>query len=285
IQAADPATRETLAIQPDHASAGLRSSTSPRANQLGAIVRPDPRVVARSLPGAKEQSFGIWVCAALGENLPGSHQTYLQHLVARFDGNTPRERAKSFLDAYIHALVPPLLRFTCTYGVVLEAHLQNMMVVHAGARILGFVIRDLGGIRLCRPRLQRAGYDIDLAPGSFLISPDHAEFLAKLTHTLLHAHLGSVIAWAQATCDADPNHAWQTVRREITTRLATWARLDPSIREACQRDQATLLAPTHRAKALFAMRLLGRSVDYHYTTVDNPLAHSPPRPSSPESSS
>ncbi len=271
IQACDPQTRTTLAIQPDVATAGLCPQQSEAASMLAVIIRPDPRDISGTLPRADGPPPSLWVCAALGEVHPQFGTTFLERLVDQSSGADTRARAHNFLRAYVHALVPPLLRFCCTYGLALEAHLQNMMVAHRNGDVLGFVIRDLGGIRISRARLQAAGYTVELAPGSFLEAADDREFLGKLIHTLLHAHLGSVIGWACDLCAADPGFAWSLVRDCIDAQLTEWSRELLSAHS----DRRAFLEPTHRAKALFAMRLLGRSVDYHYTTVDNPLAQAP----------
>ena len=54
-----------------------------------------------------------------------------------------------------------------------------------------------------RDRLRAAGHSLTLAPGTFLATDDLAELQTKLAHTLFHAHLTAVFAWAEHL-GADP---------------------------------------------------------------------------------
>lgn len=177
--------------------------------------------------------------------------------------------ADAALRHYVDLLVPPALRLCCAHGVALELHLQNTLVVHQRGRLCGFIVRDLGGVRLHRARLRAANHAITLAPGSFLATDDLAELQTKLAHTLLHAHLATVFAAAQ-NLGADPAAAWQYTRAVIHDALTAWA-ADPRLAPACAADRIALLAPETRAKALLRMRLDERTSDYAYTTVATPF--------------
>lgn len=273
IAAADPLTRRGLQVWPDAAAAGLAADAGPLAGQIGVIVRPAPGALVAGIdlsfsPGLSGQDPEILVCAALGERRPGAGPL-LHGLSAGYPGDR-RARLAAFARDYVALLVPPLLRLLTAHGVALEAHLQNTLLVHAG-RPRGFLIRDLGGIRVHRPRLRRSGRDVELPPGAFTITDDLAEAQGKLMHTLVHAHLAALFGWIEDAGGPPCEELWPLARAALAAALDAWRR-EPALTRACDEDRAFFFAPTCRAKALWTMRVDQRSSDYAYITVDNVLA-------------
>lgn len=208
------------------------------------------------------------VCAALGERRPGG-DLLLRELAADYPGD-PRARLAAFFADYLDLLVPAALRLLTAHGVALEAHLQNTLLVHAG-RPCGFIVRDLGGVRLHRGRLAAAGHAPALAPDSFTLTSDLAEAQGKLLHSLVHAHLAAVIGWVDDAGGPEPDVLWPAVRRICQRQWDRWA-TDPALARACADDRAVFFAATCRSKALLRMRIDERVSDYAYTEVANALA-------------
>ncbi len=258
-------------------------------------------------PGSEPGEPVTWVCAALGERWPGdpselvsgaarsdmspetAWRPALSHMsLETFESETLMHRREgapllraitsvyptptAALRRYVDLLVPPALRLCTAHGVALELHLQNTLVVHRGGRLCGFIVRDLGGVRLHRGRLAAAGHAPELAPGSFTITDDLGEMQTKLAHTLLHAHLGTVFGWAADLLGADETALWAHTRAVIESLLGAWATAQPRLAAACAEDRATLLAPVVQAKALLRMRIDERVSDYAYIRVTSPLA-------------
>jgi len=261
ISAADPAIAG-LFLLGDRAAAGLRAEVvGPRAPHLGAIVRDSPEALLR---GATGSSAEAWVCAALGERRPAAKRTLLVELAER------QGSAEALLRRYIELLVPPCLHLLSVYGLVLEVHLQNTLAAVDDDGLVGFVVRDLGGIRLHPGRLRSAGHSLSLAPGSFLATDDLAEVRDKLSHTLLHAHLAALFRWAERDLGLPARRSWSLVRATI---MRAAERVPAGRRDAALADRDALLRPRTRAKALLRMRFEDRISDYAYTEVDNILAH------------
>jgi siderophore synthetase component len=291
ILAGDPHARRGLRVQLEPAAAGLDPAAfGAHAGQLGVLLRDSPAPLARSLADTcapvSSDTPSIWVCAALGERWPGDPHGMSQKpapSLARDPGLLHRRTGDLLLrtissaypdpDAalrrYVDLLVPPALRLCTAHGVALELHLQNTLVVHQRGHLCGFIVRDLGGIRLHRDRLRAAGHSLTLAPGSFLATDDVAEVQTKLAHTLFHAHLTAVFAWAH-DLGADPSAAWDYTHSVVRNALSAWS-ADPRLAPACAADQSALLAKTTRAKSLLRMRLDERTSDYAYTTVTTPF--------------
>ena len=271
------------------------------------IVRHDLTIPAQTLARAAGLADPtVWVCAALGERWPGdpgelqpapsdlsqrpfspvptnlSQRPSLANdptLLHRHEG-APLLRTitaayptpEAALRHYVELLVPPALRLCTIHGVALELHLQNTLVVHARGRLCGFIVRDLGGVRLHRERLAAAGHDPALAPGSFILTDDLLELQTKLAHTLFHAHLAALFAWAADLLGADERALWAHTRATIDAALTAWSLARPRHAPACAADRAVLLAPVVAAKALLRMRIDERVSDYAYTRVPSPLA-------------
>ncbi len=260
IAAVDPALSGLLLLG-DRAAAGLRAeAVGPRAPHLGVIIRGSPEALLRETGSSAE----AWVCAALGERRPAARRTLLVELAER------QGSAEALLRRYIELLVPPCLHLLSVYGLVLEVHLQNTLAAVDDGGLAGFVIRDLGGIRLHPGRLQSAGRSVELAPGSFLATDDLAEVRDKLSHTLLHAHMATLIRWAERDLGLPARRAWALIRATI---IRTAERIPAEHRDAAYADRDALLRPRTRAKALLRMRFEDRISDYAYTEVDNILAH------------
>ncbi|MEZ4453588.1 MAG: IucA/IucC family protein [Nannocystaceae bacterium] len=272
IQGRDPRTRG-LVILGDRAAIGLRGDPfDDRAAHLGAILRSTPDRAAAEVHGDGHET---WVSAALGERAPGSGRTFLAALAERHGS------ARGLLADYVDLLVPPLLRLLSAHGVALEAHLQNTLAIVGPRGLVGFVLRDLGGIRLHRPRLRAAGHTIDVAPGSFIVTDDLDEVRDKLAHTLFHAHLAALFRWSEEALGIPAAVGWAHVR----------AALDRHADEPdAAADRLALVADRVRSKALLRMRIDERISEYTYTRVDNVLAapaviagadallHAPPPP-------
>ena len=300
-----------LQLQLEPAAAGLDPHALGRlrahAGQLGAIVRHDLTVPAQTLARAAGLADpSVWVCAALGERWPGDPselQPAPKDLSQRPSSPVPKNLSQrpslandptllhrhegapllrtitaaypspeAALRHYVELLVPPALRLCTIHGVALELHLQNTLVVHARGRLCGFIVRDLGGVRLHRERLAAAGHDPALAPGSFILTDDLLELQTKLAHTLFHAHLAALFAWAADLLGADERALWAHTRATIDAALTAWSLARPRHAPACAADRAVLLAPVVAAKALLRMRIDERVSDYAYTRVPSPLA-------------
>ncbi|MFO7565500.1 MAG: IucA/IucC family protein [Enhygromyxa sp.] len=270
IQARDPITAP-LRLLEEPAAAGLEPErVGPSAGLLGAILRSAPR---------EREGERAWVCAAIGERWPGTEELVLERAAAGYPG-ARRERIAALIDDWIDRLVPAALRLYCCYGVALELHLQNTLVRVAEGRVIGFWVRDLGGIRVHAPRLaaQVSSGGLPRAPsfaaGSFILSEDLDEVRGKLEHTLIHAHLTHLFAVA-GTLGVDEAESFAKLRRRIEHDLNAWAddpRTSVDARARLLDELGELTRPRVRAKALLRMRLRERSSDYDYTEVDNALA-------------
>lgn len=89
-------------------------------------------------------------------------------------------------------MIPPLLY----NGVAFEAHAQNMVARFdmTTGKLLGFIVRDLGGLRIHPETLAKStGVEFPFLPGHCVVTGSQEETYPKFYHTLVHNHLQRLI--------------------------------------------------------------------------------------------
>jgi siderophore synthetase component len=221
------------------------------AGRVGAIVRSGLALA----PGERAHLAGT---LAAQEVDPAGTPTRLADVLA--DGDP-----LAWWDAYVALLVPPVLRLWAGPGVVLEPHLQNVLVVTgdtgAPVRVL---LRDMEGVRLRSDR--HAALLASLAPAvaaATAFHPDRAA--ARIGYCLLVNNLGELAVAVAELSGAPEERLWAPVRAAVA---AVAAELDdpPELRRL-------LIARTLPAKANLVVRWHGaEDPDAPYVPVPNPLA-------------
>jgi siderophore synthetase component len=123
-------------------------------------------------------------------------------------------------EAYVRAVAPPVLYAFFRHGVVLEPHLQNVMVgVDADGMPRQAIFRDLEGVKLVMPR--HAELVADLPAG--VVNPlsyDAHRGWNRVAYCLLVNHLAEVAAAVADRCDGQEEKAeaglWDAARRVLT---------------------------------------------------------------------
>ncbi|MFJ8806013.1 IucA/IucC family protein [Streptomyces sp. NPDC102490] len=173
--------------------------------------------------------------------LPGATPLLAAALVEGFPGNPLPAAADpaAWWEAYLTAVVPPVLTAFADDGVVLEAHLQNTLVaVDPAGTPVQALFRDAEGVKLLPDTPRAAGWE-------------------RLVYCLVVNHLYEIAAaLAEHHPGLDP---WPAVRREL-------ARHDlPEI-------PALLAAPALPAKTNLLLRWAGADgADARYRPLPNPL--------------
>ncbi|MFC8430536.1 IucA/IucC family protein [Streptomyces sp. NPDC057253] len=173
---------------------------------------------------------------------PGATPLLAAALVEGFEGN-PLDTAEdpgAWWEAYLRAVVPPVLTAFADHGVVLEAHLQNTLVAVAddGTPVQA-LFRDAEGVKLL-PDVPRAqGWE-------------------RLVYCLVVNHLWEIAAaLAERRPGFDP---WPAARRELA-------------RHALPEAAALLTAPTLPGKTNLLLRWTGADgAAARYLPLPNPLA-------------
>ncbi|MER6465256.1 IucA/IucC family protein [Streptomyces sp. NPDC001228] len=224
---------------------------------LGVIVRSGLRGHLR--PGVTPL-----LAAAVADEHP-TGPAHVCHLLARGDGDV-----LAWWDAYLRLLLPPVLAAYFEHGVVLEPHLQNVVVgVHADGTPAQMLFRDLEGTKLLPGPHRRALAELpDEVRESLSYDPERG--WNRVVYCLLVNHTADLLG---ALADLDPAREpalWGLVRDHLADYART-AGQPPRLR-------ALLSGVPLPAKANLLLRW-ARQADRHatYVPLPSPLGTDFPR--------
>ncbi|KAK6333775.1 hypothetical protein TWF730_003958 [Orbilia blumenaviensis] len=255
LQRTDFAGRELFV--PERALAAVAFKESKRS--LAAILRDD----IENDMGEDEVALPV---ASLFARSPLTGNPILSDLIAEL-GTTP----SSWLRALAEVSIPPCLIFLSRYGVSLEPHPQNTVIILRKGWPSRMHIRDFGGARILPSRLAKHGLSIELDAATGLVINSSSEdegaaiLRAKLFYPLFGNNLAEVISTLAKDDQSVEGDLWGVVRgvvRQTGMYLGT--------KEAFE-DISDLLENPWRRKCLLSMRLAGAVTDQRYVDGPNPL--------------
>ncbi|TDD94249.1 IucA/IucC family protein [Actinomadura rubrisoli] len=267
---------EGLALSRELAAACLVPPETPgpadaaRRRSVGVILREDPETLLE--PGEVALP-----AAALLARSPLTGRPVIDDLITELANGTSRARAAArWLRRYLELIVPPALTLLTRYGIAMEAHPQNTVLVLRDAMPHRAMVRDLGGIGILEPRLGHQGYAVDLVPDSELYVPDPAMLRAHLCFALFVHHLGELVPAVAAAGGRPERTLWGLVRgvaQDSFRRIAHGARDERSLADA-----DALLRSPWPLKPLLRMRLTGRQLGWRPVAAPNPVRPGGPAP-------
>ncbi|KAK6534011.1 hypothetical protein TWF281_005351 [Arthrobotrys megalospora] len=255
LQRTDPTGRELFV--PERALAAVAFRESKRS--LAAILRDD----IENDMADDEVAFPV---AALFARSLLTGNTILADLIAEL-GTTPT----AWLRALVEVCIPPCLIFLSRYGISLEPHPQNTVVILRKGWPNRMHVRDFGGARILPSRLAKHGLSIELDAATGLVINSSSEdegaaiLRAKLFYPLFGNNLAEVIATLAKENTTLEQELWSVVRsvvRQTGTYIGTKEALD---------DVRVLLESPWSRKCLLSMRLAGAVTDQRYVDAPNPL--------------
>ncbi|RJQ80755.1 hypothetical protein D5S17_06865 [Pseudonocardiaceae bacterium YIM PH 21723] len=216
---------------------------------LGTVVRANPE--AGLAPGEL-----VLPVAALYSESPVSGEPIIAEALDEI-GGTRAQAAVRFAEQYAR-LVLPLLRLLTDYGVALEPHPQNTLVVLKGGLPQRLIVRDFGGLRVLPERLAARGLDVRLRDGSAVLAAGDWELRGKLFYSLITNHLGEVLAALGTAGGVEPALLWAPIRAVVD-----------ELPEGP--DRQSLRTEPLPVKAFLRMRRAGLVTDSIYVPGPNPL--------------
>ncbi|MDF9745364.1 IucA/IucC family protein [Natrinema salsiterrestre] len=242
------------------------------ARHLSGLVRTPPEahplVTAGTIPIA---------ASSLVADSPASGRPLVCDLIDRYGANAATGTARAaleFVADYARVVVPEQLRLLCAYGIALESHLQNSLIVFDvdDARPVATLVRDLGGIRVHRGRLAEHGVSLEPYPESDLDADGSDALYRKLYYALFQNHLAELVATIGHESGVDERACWRLIREQCD-RAFERIRADADVLESrIRRDERALFGERAVHKALTAMRLRGKRHEYVTSDVSNPLS-------------
>ncbi|KAJ7671583.1 IucC family-domain-containing protein [Mycena polygramma] len=135
-----------------------------------------------------------------------------------FELDTEEKRLEwldKFVKLFFEAFLPPVLH----NGVAFEAHPQNCVARFdlKTKELLGFIIRDFGGLRVHRESLRAStGVELDFLEGHSIIAEDTDDVYARMYHTVIHNHLQQLIRVLGLHYSGA---GWAVVRRHLRAQI------------------------------------------------------------------
>ncbi|KAG6837248.1 hypothetical protein H0H93_012643 [Arthromyces matolae] len=240
-----------LSISREPASAVYRSEDPELAKHFTAILREEIR---------PERNQAVIVSAALLEMDHAGLPSGTSAVESVFKLDTYEKRAK-FLDR--QALIPPLIN----NGVAFEAHAQNVLVRIdiSTCEPIGFVIRDLGGLRIHPDTLcLSTGVDFKFLPGHCVAVASLDEIYPKFYHTFVHNHIQRLIRVLGMHTNG---HGWEMLREHMGAAIPEHHEL-----------RKIWLAPDSKllpSKCLMRMRMRDSYREMVYTPIPNMIQYRP----------
>ncbi|WP_071461399.1 IucA/IucC family protein [Bacillus massilinigeriensis] len=216
--------------------------------------------------------------AVVGSSLfaesPVTGKTIMAELVEGFAKtnkvDSAAEAAFLFFSEYMKITLPGFLTLMIKYGIGLEGHLQNSVMVFKNGQPQRMLFRDWGGARIFRARLEEQGFAATFYPGSLTLTENLKEMHNKLFYTVFQNHCGEFILQLCKGFGLDEKELWREVDRlcqEVFDRLEE----NPAFTKNARQDREALYQANTDHKALTRMRLDSEGKGYSYTVVPNPL--------------
>ncbi|TYL40715.1 IucA/IucC family protein [Natronococcus pandeyae] len=243
------------------------------ARHLSGLLRTNPS----AHPLVDEGSSPV-VASSLVANAPTSGRPLVCELIDRYGETIGAERTDkaslAFVEQYASVVVPEQLFLLSEYGVALESHLQNSLVVFdaENARPTATLVRDLGGIRIHRERLADHGLSLEPYPDSDLDADNEQELYRKLYYALFQNHLAELVATIADELSVDERDCWARISEQCERAFRTIRAEGTAPEDRIRRDERALFAESTSHKALTAMRLRGKRHEYVTSEVSNPLS-------------
>jgi siderophore synthetase component len=264
---------QTLHIIGEEVGVRFQSTQKPERNikdrnkNLGYLIRKTPASFL------EDGEHAVVTCALFNLS-PMTNHLLLYEMVEQFHWrNRPNSREENlflFFKKYITVVLSGVIPLMTKYGIGLEGHLQNTLIVLKEWEPVKVLIRDLGGVRIDQQRLERKGFKGSYFPGSVTINEDEAGMQNKVIHTVFQSHIGELTYHLAKKYQVNESIFWEIVK-DICTTIFLELEKDESIKRNVERDRTALFRETVQTKALTLMRLTDDVTDYAFIDLPNPL--------------
>lgn len=247
---------------PEYMGIHFKNEGDDRQRHLSVLFRENPSAMA------KDGEYPV-VVASLLQKVSISDDSILTELI-KLAGLYSKDGVLEYFDNYSKIVINTYLRLFLKYGISLEAHQQNTLMVFSkdGNAIKAFS-RDFGGVRVHRPTLLELGFNIEPIKGAVTIRDDKDEVRNKLLYTTYQSHLGEIILHLCEKLNMQENLFWDIV---LENSKECFASLKDDLSEKVYSTEFNkIFNEDWNLKSLTKMRLDDTSHDYIYTKLVNPM--------------
>lgn len=179
------------------------------------------------------------------------------------------EHPERWLKDYSFDLLGIVLPMMWSYGVALEAHLQNTLVraktSNIGVEYMGVALRDFSGIRILRSRWEACVPDVALRPQAVTVTENVEDFRSKGIYAAISGNLDGIVKELAKITSTSEKYYWNIVTEVLANLCQFWRGKIP------EGDLSFLLSPVMAQKSFLRMALDPSKGD-SYIMVPNPLA-------------
>lgn len=128
---------------------------------------------------------------------------------------SPEISIQAFFQHYCELVLTPHVGLFLKYGVVLEAHQQNTLVVWNRRLPVRLIVRDLGGIRIHHPSLVTAGLAQDFPSDSYITTDALTVARDKLRYACIYSNLGEMAFQIERHLGWPEQEAWRVIGKTL----------------------------------------------------------------------
>jgi D-ornithine---citrate ligase len=214
------------------------------------------------------------VGSSLFSESPISEKRIIVELIEQYANtrNIPstQKAAYQFIKDYANIAIPGFLTLLVKYGIGLEGHLQNSVMVFKNGSPVRMLFRDWGGLRIYKERLKQQDLHVEFYPGSITSTDDLKEVHNKVFYTVFQNHFGELILQVCKEFGLSERELWQEIH-QVCDRVFDEIQAEQKYVENVNCDREALYQMKVEHKALAKMRLDPTKQGYSYAIVPNPL--------------
>lgn len=241
-----------------------------RSEQLGTLYREN---IYQFIPDNKI----VLIPSSFITSNPNNNETVVISLIKRaqskVDYDNFEHAAIDWIQNYVKTLLDLALPLYVKYGIALEAHLQNAIVVfNNDGSIYKLYVRDFEGLRIDQQILNKWGYDTNqFHPKTRILTNSPSTVFNKFFYSTIQNHIGEIILCiSKESVEIDfETKLWKEVKFIIESILA---KIDGVDVERLNEIRETIFSPLIEYKCVTTMRLKDEAHHYTYINVNNPLA-------------
>jgi siderophore synthetase component len=213
--------------------------------------------------------------ASLFTRLPGSGRPLFTDLIERDGVRANAAQVENWFREYAKVVTHPVVAIYLMYGIGLEAHQQNTMVLFSpDGKARSLLIRDFGDGRTYAPLLEGRGYSLQphVQPGILptVFSGDIEPVRMFVLDAAFLTHLHEIALWLTKEYAFNNTRLWQILREE--TDLAFEAVRDRVAADVWETEHKAFVEEPWPTRSLLRMHLMQYSNYRLQHTLTNPLA-------------
>ncbi|MEX5665805.1 IucA/IucC family protein [Pseudomonas neuropathica] len=213
--------------------------------------------------------------ASLFTRLPGSGRPLFTDLIERDGVRANAAQVENWFREYAKVVTHPVVAIYLMYGIGLEAHQQNTMVLFSpDGKARSLLIRDFGDGRTYAPLLEGRGYSLQphVQPGILptVFCGDIEPVRMFVLDAAFLTHLHEMALWLTKEYAFNNTRLWQILREE--TDLAFEAVRDRVAADVWETEHKAFVEEPWPTRSLLRMHLMQYSNYRLQHTLTNPLA-------------